>query len=128
MKKQVLYLTVSRYWFDLIAQGIKKSDFRDMSVYWYRKLWNDIGDPRHYDEVVIRNGYSAISPTIRLEYEGVKLTHAQTMVNYPDGTILIPGSSYRIGLGNILEIKNWHGPLIHPKKKRPVFLKDIVRK
>ncbi|WP_420581969.1 hypothetical protein [Reichenbachiella sp.] len=123
--KRILYLTVNRHWFDLIATGVKKRDYRQMKVYWYERLFESVNNPKHYDQVVIRNGYQPISPVIRLEYKGVDLVHSQTQVTYPDGTVLIPGSSYAINLGEILEIKNWHGSLERPKKRQVIFLKDL---
>lgn len=126
--KKTLYLTVNRHWFDLIATGQKNRDYRAMTVYWYTRLWHSVKNPKHYDEVVIRNGYSPICPTMRLEYKGVDLEHAQTKVIYSDGTVLIPGSSYGINLGKILEIQNWHGVLERKPLTKPVFLKDIIKK
>lgn len=124
---RVLHLHVHRHWFDLIALGHKKIDFRLMTYYWYKKLWDDINTYKKYDEVHIMNGYNPKLPFCRIEFKETKLIPANTKETYPDGTILLPGSSYGIVMGDILELKNWDGP----KKIKPKVYqlkRDIIKR
>ena len=81
----MLTLPIKKQWFDLIKSGIKKEEYRDLSYYYAvrfaniitpnHKCDNDIqsfiGDCRvgkYLDDdafpIILRNGYSANSPTL----------------------------------------------------------------
>lgn len=118
MKKTILYLTVHRQWFDLIAKGIKKREFRMITTYWYTRLCNhdyfgDILDEKKFkkfDEIHIRNGYRPDSPFMRIQHIKTDLTPPK-LIKYSDGTNLhLKGSCYQIHLGDILELKNYPNP------------------
>lgn len=63
MEKKVLYLTLYRIWFDCIAAGWKRKEFRVDSEYWRRRL---IG--KNYDEIHFTNGYGKTRPWMRFEF------------------------------------------------------------
>lgn len=86
----VLALTLHREWFDQIAIGKKRVEYRTNKAYWRTRL---VG--RTYKEVHFRNGYSPIAPFMRVEYLGLR--------KYGRG----PGSYFGIRLGRILEIKHY---------------------
>lgn len=84
---KVLHLTLKKKWFDMIASGEKKEEYREVKPYWISRLVKEFGAPhtcddfnfdyfglRHsmdapqaYDLVEFKNGYSKDSPTVRLE-------------------------------------------------------------
>jgi hypothetical protein len=83
---KVLHLTLKKKWFDMIASGEKKEEYRDLKSYWASRLvqvydshprkdesWHWKGlrlgmlEPVHFDVVTFRNGYSPSSPTITLK-------------------------------------------------------------
>lgn len=39
MKKKVLTLTVSKEWFDMIVAGEKKEEYREIKMYWLKRLF-----------------------------------------------------------------------------------------
>lgn len=88
---KVLHLTLHRKWFDLIAIGKKKIEYRDATPYWDKRLKD-----REYDEIHFRNGYNPNNPFMR-----VKMVEIDTD---PENL------QWFIYLGEILEIKNWDGP------------------
>jgi hypothetical protein len=47
----LLHLNLRRTYFDQIAQGGKKTEYRDRSAYWAKRL-----EGRAYDLIVFRNG------------------------------------------------------------------------
>ena len=96
MSKKILHLTLKRKWFDLIAIGKKKIEYRELKPYWESRLIKSVGIVvilHQFDEIHFRNGYSKSAPFMRVKHEG-------TEVNIEDGC-------FEIHLGEILEIKNW---------------------
>jgi hypothetical protein len=66
---KVLHLTLKKKWFDMIASGEKKEEYREIKPYWASRF-NPTGnllDPcRDFNIVELKNGYSKNAPTIRL--------------------------------------------------------------
>lgn len=85
MIKRVLNLTILKEWFDLIACGKKKKEYRDIKPYWTKRL---VG--KSFDEIHFKNGYNKNSPFMRVEWKGMKKEK----------------DKYVIFLGKILEVKN----------------------
>jgi hypothetical protein len=83
-----LCLTLHREFFDAIAAGTKKTEYRENKDYWQRRL---VG--RTYTEVHFRNGYAAKAPFMRVECKGVRKIRTGE------------GSRFAIRLGKILELK-----------------------
>ncbi len=59
MKKKILYLTLKKQWFDLINNGIKTEEYREIKDYWQKRLEN-----KCYDEVIFRHGYAKDAPVM----------------------------------------------------------------
>lgn len=99
MKKKVLTLTVSKQWFDMIADGRKDEEYREIKPYWVARLFHNnsnIVDVRYlasalagrtdllkkyidaqrivlkqYTHVLFINGYRKDSPRIEKEIESI---------------------------------------------------------
>lgn len=66
---KVLHLTLKKQWFDMIASGEKREEYREIKPYWRRRF---AGICAHeYDAVKFRNGYRSDSPTVTVELEGI---------------------------------------------------------
>ena len=91
---RTLHLTLYRRWFDEIAAGTKREEYRAMTPHWIDRL-----DGPAYDVAEFRNGYSAAAPSMRVEIIGLR-RHVKI-----EGV-----DCYAIQLGRILEIKNYSGP------------------
>jgi hypothetical protein len=87
MDKRILHLTVRKKWFDEIACGKKKEEYREIKPYWTVRLKN-----KAYDEIWFKNGYGDTVPFMRVECLG---------------SIEREGK-YVILLGEILEIKKYN--------------------
>jgi hypothetical protein len=61
-RMRVLDLTLKKKWFDMIASGEKKEEYREIKPYWIKRLRN-----REYQAIKFRNGYAKDSPTIMVE-------------------------------------------------------------
>ncbi len=85
---RILQLILRREFFDAIADGTRKTEYREHKPYWTKRL-----DGREYDEIHFRNGSSSAAPSMRAEFRGV--------------TTEGRGASkrYAIALGHVLEIK-----------------------
>lgn len=63
--KNILKLNIYRIWFDKIACGEKRIEYRDATPFWRKRIEN-----RDYDEIRFTNGYRAGAPFMRVEYLG----------------------------------------------------------
>jgi ASC-1-like (ASCH) protein len=84
----ILHLTLKKKWFDLIASGKKKEEYRDIKPYWQKRLNKD------YDIIHFRNGYNKNSPFMIVEYKGKTLKKFEGK------------DCFAIKLGKVLKIKN----------------------
>jgi len=93
--KKILHLTLKKEWFDLIASGKKKVEYREVKRHWVHRLLHAGLAVRMFDEVHFRNGYNNGSPFMRVEWKDM---------NYEmyDGK-----KCFAIKLGKVLEIRNW---------------------
>jgi len=92
-KKKILYMTLTKKWFDMILERRKKCEYREYKPYWISRLEN-----RTYDEILFRNGYSKKSRMIRAECLGIDITTESIDLN-SDKTFVIK-------IGKILEVIN----------------------
>ena len=89
MKKKILTLTVSKQWFDMIADGRKDEEYREIKPYWIQRLTigyfevamdvtlSDIlyvkAPYRPYTHVLFINGYRKDSPRIEKEIKSITI-------------------------------------------------------
>ena len=62
---RILHLTLKKKWFDLIASGEKREEYREIKPYWNKRL------NKHYDAIKFRNGYSKGAPELIIELKEV---------------------------------------------------------
>jgi hypothetical protein len=86
--KRVLSLNLMREYFDAIADGTKKTEFREYKAYWRTRL-----EGRDYDEIHFRNGYSAKAPFMRVQFRGARKRKTTR------------GMEFAIAIGKIMELK-----------------------
>lgn len=61
----ILHLTLHKRWFDMIASGEKKEEYREMKPFWHKRL------SKKYDYVKFVNGYGADRPWMLVELKEV---------------------------------------------------------
>ena len=93
-KRGVLQLNLKKEFFDAIASGQKKVEYRDNTPYWRSRL---VG--RQYDEINFRNGYDTRAPTMRVQWLGLRRKTPK---------------EFAIRLGKVISIKNYKA-LIMPE-------------
>ena len=96
--KRILHLTLKRKWFDLIASGAKKIEYRDYKPYWIKRLLG-----KTYDEIHFRNGYSRNAPFMRVKYRGHKVVEPRS--HTPANGEVLTGMTFALMLGDVLEIR-----------------------
>jgi hypothetical protein len=84
--QRILHMTLVRRWFDEVARGAKREEYRDRTDYWKTRL-----EGRDYDIVRFRNGYAADAPEMDVEFLGLDKRRR----------------CYAICLGKVLSIKRW---------------------
>ena len=62
----ILHLTLHRQWFDQIANGTKKIEYREAKPYWISRL-----EGQTFDEVHFRNGYHREAPFMRVKIDKI---------------------------------------------------------
>jgi hypothetical protein len=60
----MLTFPIKKKWFDMIASGEKKEEYRDVSPYYNSRLGKHEGTEQ---DIMLRNGYSDMSPMIQLK-------------------------------------------------------------
>lgn len=109
---KILHLTLKKKWFDMIASGEKKEEYRTIKPYFRKRLCDEhpgcIGGDfmsRHkniaytfkeFDIVRLRNGYSKTSPVIDIEFKAIRIAmEGNTEWGWTE-------PCYAIQLGNII--------------------------
>lgn len=64
---EVLPLTLKKKWFDMIASGEKKEEYRDLKTYWITRLEKKI------DTIHFKNGYSNGVPEMYVKCKGISV-------------------------------------------------------
>ena len=90
-KSKTLHLTLKKKWFDLIASGEKKEEYREIKPYWRTRL---VG--KRFDRIIFRNGYSKDSPTVVVELKEILTGLGVIEWGAPEST-----SVFILRLGNI---------------------------
>lgn len=88
-KQRVLRLTLKKKWFDMIASGEKKEEYREIKKHWVDRLCEshkgsiggDLMDKhkviahtlKQWDAVIFKNGYSGGAPLVSLKILSVEI-------------------------------------------------------
>ena len=96
----ILHLTLKKKWFDMIASGEKKEEYREIKKYWQDRLCctsNILDGFQDFDEIIFKHGYSSGAPLIVVECKGIGLGEGKAEWGAE------PGKEYFIiKLGNIV--------------------------
>ena len=90
---RILHLNLHREFFDLIERGLKKTEYRECTPYWRKRL-----EGRDYDMIRFRNGYATKAPIMDVQYlaKGFRIIGSK--------------KEYAIRLGRILKLSNYQRP------------------
>jgi len=89
---KILHLTIKKKFFDMIASGEKKEEYREIKDYWIRRLqaemihesdW-DVDTSlktKHFDIIEFKNGYGKNAPAMFVEFKGVEIGEAKPKWN-----------------------------------------------
>ena len=91
-----LNLVLTAKWFDMIAKGIKKEEYRAINQYWINRLCvsNKEIEIKHFDEVCFHRGYT--KTTMVFNIEDITIGEGRKEWGAPDKEVFI------IKLGNRL--------------------------
>lgn len=97
---KILHLTLKKKWFDMIASGEKKEEYRKIKPYWASRLCSGfpcLYSEKDFDVVVFKNGYSKHAPIVKVEWLGMEIGKAK-----PYWSDNWQGEVFIIKLGKIL--------------------------
>lgn len=94
---KTLNLTLKRKWFDMIASGEKREEYREVKPYWIRRFTLKAIIFKSFDTITFRNGYAKDAPTMVVECEGITIGKAR-----PEWSDNWQGDVFIIKLGNII--------------------------
>ncbi len=94
-----LQLNLARQWFDQIASGQKKTEYRAATAYWQQRL-----DGRGYDLIEFRNGYVTNAPRMLVEFRSVRRQGKGRNAEYAIrlGKIILPPTRSRQAVARAL--------------------------
>jgi hypothetical protein len=92
----ILHLTLKRRWFEMIASGIKREEYRELKQYWDKRLRG-----RSFMEVHFRNGYGANAPKMIVQVCGLYMGFGRVEWGAPES-----GPVYVLRLGEIIQGPN----------------------
>lgn len=99
---RILRLTLKRKWFDMIASGEKREEYRTPGKWILSRL-----DGKEYDVVEFKNGYGPKVPTMEVEFLGWEYSYGKREW----GAQAEPGKPYAtIKLGRVLSRRNMPTP------------------
>ena len=96
---EALKLTLMKRWFDEIATGFKREEYREIKKYWNSRLLNPDGAFKSFCEVQFRNGYGEEKPFMIVEWKGTDY-----------GEDHEGNRCFVIKLGNVILFKNYQAP------------------
>jgi len=67
---ETLKIVIKRQWFDEIASGKKKIEYREVKPFWQSRLYDANGKKRKYDNIEFINGYNVDAKRMVTKYEG----------------------------------------------------------
>lgn len=84
---RTLHLTLKKKWFDMIASGEKKEEYRDLKKFWMSRLTDGLEQYqmisvarlgvkvkwKEFDHIEFRNGYGAHVPFFTVKFNGFKI-------------------------------------------------------
>ena len=62
-----LKLVLKRKWYDLIDKGVKTEEYREITLYWKRRIWG-----RRHNYVTFYLGYAKDRPSMTFEIASIK--------------------------------------------------------
>ena len=124
---KTLHLTLKKKWFDMIASGEKKEEYREIKPYWEKRFYHcmceenksdfmckQLGEEhqkfncsncfvglsflKNYDAITFKNGYQKNAPTIVVECIGIGIGKAK-----PGWSDNWQGDVFIIKLGKIIK-------------------------
>lgn len=75
-KQKILTLNLKSCWYDLIEQGIKKEEYREIKPYWSKRLLDENGESKKFDAVKFVYGYT--KRTMMFKIDSIKIGAGKT--------------------------------------------------
>jgi hypothetical protein len=103
---KILHLTLKKKWFDMIASGEKKEEYREIKDYWVRRFcgkeWykhEDLHISLQPDKIIFKLGYAKSAPVMHVECKGISVGPGK--YEWGGG-----GNQFVLKLGKIYQVDN----------------------
>ena len=64
----ILHLNLKKKWFEMIARGEKREEYREIKPYWVSRI-----EGKDFEVIQFRNGYSKNAPTMTVELIDIRI-------------------------------------------------------
>lgn len=98
MENRILHLTLKKKWFDMIASGEKKEEYRELKPYWFTRLKWKTQTIESFDVICFKNGYQKDALKLTVQCLGIEIGKAK-----PEWSDNWQGDVFIIKLGKIIE-------------------------
>jgi hypothetical protein len=88
-------------WFDMIASGVKKEEYRTISQYWLKRLIPFDEAPNEVKTIVFHRAYT--NTIVEVEYKALRIRKSRPEWS-ENG---ISNTCFVIKLGNVIKTENW---------------------
>lgn len=124
----ILHLTLTKNWFDLMVRGIKRVEFREEKPYWQKRLFNEVSDCEveaiQFKEIRFRNGYGKDKPLFVTDHRcttfGGKVNRTRPFklkTDYPcfaiSFTSILRVENYLFDFGEWVTVRGRKGQIVH---------------
>ena len=106
MTNNILRLTLKKKWFNMIASGEKKEEYREVKRHWIQRICNEVEYEtggawedvfKKFTHVEFKNGYAKNAPTMLVECKGISIGEAK-----PEWSDNWQGGVFIISLGALI--------------------------
>jgi hypothetical protein len=83
---EILHLTLTKHWFDMIRSRVKREEYREIKPYWTKRL----AGGKHFDAIRFRNGYSRSANSFTIALESIETGQGRPQWGAPlDRTVYV---------------------------------------
>lgn len=101
---KTLHLNLKKKWFDMILSGEKTEEYRDITIYWFSRLFDYVACIPHskrFDTITFSNGYSKNRPQFVIEFKGIEIREGN-----PEWGVVPWEKYFVLKLGSVIKTKN----------------------
>lgn len=104
--KNILHLTLTKYWFSLVLEKKKPTEYRERKRHWEKRLLDERGFCKDIHEIHFTNGYGKKRPFIRIKCKDICTVDGSIHQPVNNEPLEINKKYFALGLGEIIKTGN----------------------